>query len=169
MAASYSSISLAPAERKTFINSYRKDKEFRDAWENQDSSDKFVKMDELLYLRTQNSTLCLCVPDDYQLRTKFVASFHDPAIAAHPGIHRTFLRIVQWYYWKSMERDIHDYVSSCETCARWKHSNAKKNGKLIPIPIPEECWEVVSMGFITGLPESNGFDAIFTVVDKLSK
>ncbi|KAF1327685.1 putative retroelement, partial [Globisporangium splendens] len=126
-------------------------------------------MDELLYLRTQNSTLRLCVPDDYQLRTKIIASFHDSAIAAHPGIRRTFLRIVQWYYWKSMERDIHDYVSSCETCARWKHSNAKKNGKLIPIPIPEECWEVVSMDFITGLPESNGFDAIFTAVNKLSK
>ncbi|KAF1313294.1 putative retroelement, partial [Globisporangium splendens] len=169
MAASYSSVSLAPAERNAFISACKKDKKFRDAWENQDTSDKFVKMDELLYLRTQNNTLRLCVPEDYQLRTKIIASFHDSAIAAHPGIRRTYLRIVQWYYWKSIEKDIHDYVSSCETCARWKHSNAKKNGKLIPIAIPEECWEVVSMDFITGLPESNGYDAIFTVVDKFSK
>jgi len=40
---------------------------------------------------------------------------------------------------------------------------------MIPIPIPQECWEVVSMDFITGLPESEGFDAIMVVVDKLSK
>ena len=39
----------------------------------------------------------------------------------------------------------------------------------MPIPIPEECWEVVSMDFITGLPVSSGFDEIITVVDKLSK
>lgn len=39
----------------------------------------------------------------------------------------------------------------------------------MPIPIPHECWEVGSMDFITGLPVSEGFDAIMTVVDKLSK
>ena len=40
---------------------------------------------------------------------------------------------------------------------------------MIPIPIPEECWLVISMDFLTGVPNSNGFDAIMTVVDKLSK
>lgn len=39
----------------------------------------------------------------------------------------------------------------------------------MPIPIPEEFWEVVLMDFVTGLPGSRGFDAIMTVVDKLSK
>ncbi|KAF1315744.1 Retrotransposon nucleocapsid protein, partial [Globisporangium splendens] len=45
----------------------------------------------------------------------------------------------------------------------------RKNGRLMPIPIPEQCWQVVSMDFITGLPLSEGYDAILTVVDKLSK
>ena len=44
----------------------------------------------------------------------------------------------------------------------------KKDGKLMPIPIPEEFWEIVLMDFETGLPGSRGFDAIMTVVDKLS-
>ncbi|GMF40796.1 unnamed protein product [Phytophthora lilii] len=39
----------------------------------------------------------------------------------------------------------------------------------MPIPTPAECWEVVSMDFIMGLPASEGFDAIFVAVDKLSK
>ncbi|KAF1328302.1 Retroelement pol polyprotein, partial [Globisporangium splendens] len=144
MAASYSSVSLAPAERNAFISAYKKDKKFRDAWENQDTSDKFVKMDELLYLRTHNNTLRLCVPEDYQLRTKIIA-----------------LSMIQ-----PSQRIQVSVEHASEMC---NGTIGRKNGKLIPIAVPEECWEVVSMDFITGLPESNGFDAIFTVVDKLSK
>ncbi|GMF46067.1 unnamed protein product [Phytophthora fragariaefolia] len=48
-------------------------------------------------------------------------------------------------------------------------NSQKKKGLLIPIPAPKECWEVVSMDFITGLPVSGGFDAILVTVDKLTK
>jgi transposase InsO family protein len=40
---------------------------------------------------------------------------------------------------------------------------------LQPLPIPEKPFEVVSMDFITELPESNGYDSILVVVDKLTK
>lgn len=40
---------------------------------------------------------------------------------------------------------------------------------MIPITIPEECWEVNSMDLISGLPVSEDYDAICVVVDKLSK
>jgi transposase InsO family protein len=40
---------------------------------------------------------------------------------------------------------------------------------LMPLPVPDECWEVVGLDFITGLPISDGFDAIMTCVDRLSK
>ena len=69
----------------------------------------------------------------------------------------------------SLQSDIKEYVKTCKTCARWKHDNQRKNGLLMPIPIPDTCWQVVSMNFNTGLPISNGFDAILTVVDISSK
>lgn len=162
---SHSFIKLGHSGRMSFVKSYESDGDIQEGL----NSHKFEKIDGLVYLRTQNKVLRLCVPSDYKLRTNIISSLHDSDIAAHPGVRRTFLRVAQWYYWRNMEKDIHDYVTSCETCARWKHSNAKKNGKLVPIPIPTECWEVVSMDFITGLPESKGFDSILTVVDKLSK
>ena len=46
----------------------------------------------------------------------------------------------------------------------------RNNGVLQPLPIPDRPWQEVSMDLITGLPlTANGFDAIFTFVDRLSK
>jgi hypothetical protein len=159
----WSSFEMSAETKKLFQHGYTKDPDYKVV------SPKFMKVDGLHYVKSENKIRRLCVPNNYKLRTQILEEFHDSNIAAHPGIRRTNLRIAQWYYWKSMEADVYDYVKSCQTCSTWKHSNARKNGKLMPIPIPEACWEVVSMDFITGLPESEGHDAILVVVDKLSK
>ena len=40
---------------------------------------------------------------------------------------------------------------------------------LQPIPIPSQPFKVVSMNFIPELPESDGYDNILVIVDKLTK
>ena len=35
--------------------------------------------------------------------------------------------------------------------------------------VPDNRWQSVSIDFITGLPKSNGYDAIMTVTDRLTK
>jgi hypothetical protein len=42
-------------------------------------------------------------------------------------------------------------------------------GLLQPLAIPSQCWEEVSMDFITGLPKSEGNIVIMVVVDRLTK
>jgi hypothetical protein len=37
------------------------------------------------------------------------------------------------------------------------------------LPIPEQKWESISMDFITGLPNVQGRDCIYVVVDRLTK
>ena len=103
------------------------------------------------------------------LKTKILYEFHDAATAAHPGVRRTYMKLKQWYYWPKILETVHKYVETRETCARWKSNSQRKKGLMIPIPIPEEFWEAVSMDFITGLPVSEGYDAICFIVDKLSK
>ena len=41
--------------------------------------------------------------------------------------------------------------------------------KLHPMDIPQMKWEYISMDFVTPLPKCQGYDAIFIVVDMLTK
>ncbi|CCI10794.1 unnamed protein product [Albugo candida] len=143
-------------------------KDYAEQFQHPDSLN--VKAEGLLHFKSQMMML-VCVPNtkDNYLWTTIIACFHDFNIAAHPGSQRTFSSIAKWYDWHILNQDVRDYVRGCEKCTRWKHSKTHKNGTIIPIPIPEECWSVISMDFITGLSKSNGFDAIMTGVDKLFK
>lgn len=42
-------------------------------------------------------------------------------------------------------------------------------GFLLPLAVPNRPWEHISVNFMVGLPERNGFDKIWVVVDRLSK
>jgi hypothetical protein len=42
-------------------------------------------------------------------------------------------------------------------------------GVLRPLLVPEKPWEDISKDFVVGLPECEGFDAVWVVVDRLSK
>ena len=73
------------------------------------------------------------------------------------------------YYWPRMATTVKEYVARCNTCQRFKGSNAAPAGLLHPLETPSLLWEHISANFITDLPLSHGFDAILTVVDRFSK
>ncbi len=68
-----------------------------------------------------------------------------------------------------MRKFVNQYVDHCDTCARIKPTRHKPYGLLKPLEIPKRPWQSISMDFVTGLPESNGHDAILVVVDRLTK
>jgi hypothetical protein len=61
------------------------------------------------------------------------------------------------------------YVRSCTECQKSRTSRHTSFGVLRPLPVPEKLWEDISMDFIMGLPECEGYNAIWVVVDRLSK
>jgi len=69
-----------------------------------------------------------------------------------------------------MARYIREYVQGCEVSQRNKNLQRQPAGKLMPLPVPTEAWEAVSMNRITHLPKNaKGVTAIFVVVDKFTK
>ncbi|KAI0995691.1 Transposon Tf2-9 polyprotein, partial [Podosphaera aphanis] len=109
----------------------------------------------------------LYVPDHDQLKLHILKRYHDDPSAGHPGREKTFELISRQYHWPSMRKYIARFVRNCHTCQRSKPSNHPKSGFLRPLPIAHQPWQEISMDFVSGLPESDGFDAIMVVVDRL--
>src|ERR1041385_2934545 len=68
-----------------------------------------------------------------------------------------------------MRKDVERYVKNCHVCKRAKTERHAPFGILRPLPVPDRAWQHISMDFITGLPECEGANAIWVVVDRLTK
>jgi len=120
--------------------------------------------DGILYKGSQ-----LWVPFNESLQMNLIREVHDQPSIGHPGILRTMEIIKRNYYWPSMRKTVDRYIRNCYVCQRSKASRDKSNGLLQLLPIPEQRWQDIAMNFITGLPDSYGYNAILTVICRLSK
>ena len=109
------------------------------------------------------------VPKDSELRRQIVELHHDSQVVGHPGRWKTIELVSRNYWWPGMTRYIASYVKGCDRCNRTKTFPAKPAGKLVPTQIPKDIWEIITVDLITGLPESQGYDAILVIIDRLSK
>jgi hypothetical protein len=109
------------------------------------------------------------VPNEPEIRKAVLESRHDNPAAGHPGQWRTLELLSRHYYWAGMKRDTSKYIQACDSCIQSKPSNQVPVGLLQPIPLPMVPWLEITYDLIVGLPVSEGYNAIFTVVDRLTK
>ena len=109
------------------------------------------------------------VPPDEQLRREVLATHHDGRIAGHLGTSGTLELVGRKYWWKDVIEFTRRYVEGCHTCARNKVRNKKPGGLLQPLPVPEGPWLWTQSDFITQLPPSHDYDAIYVIADRLTK
>ena len=119
---------------------------------------------ELLYWKNR-----IVVPKDVDLIQQLLQEFHSSPIGGHFGLTRTLARVTQQFHWPDLKHDVQQFVQSCAICQQAKTLHTKPTGLLQPLPIPSQVWEDIAMDFITGLPNSYGFNTILVVVDCLSK
>ncbi|XP_019435934.1 PREDICTED: uncharacterized protein LOC109342399 [Lupinus angustifolius] len=98
-----------------------------------------------------------------------LTEFYSSLVGGHSGFLRTYKCIAGNLYWVGMKKMVQDFVKKCDVCQRQKYVATSPAGLLQPLPIPDRIREDISLDFITGLPKSKGFEAIFVVVDRLSK
>jgi len=56
-----------------------------------------------------------------------------------------------------------------DMCQQMKNCAQQPFGLLMPNKVPNRPWKIISMDLIMQLPESNGYDAICVIVDRLTK
>lgn len=111
----------------------------------------------------------LYVPASDALKLYLIREHHDTPSSGHPGRSKTHELITRRFFWPGMRKDIARYVANCHICQRSRTTRHAPFGTLRPLPVPYKPWQDISMDFVTGLPWSNGNDAIWVVVDRMTK
>ena len=109
------------------------------------------------------------VPVDRNLRADVIAHHHDTRMSGHYGENKTIERITRNYWWPTLRKDVKQYIRGCETCQRTKSRRVPLKTPLHPFDPPSQPWEVITLDLVGPLPESQGYNAILTIVDWLSK
>ena len=159
-----------------WIKGYQADRFFKTIWndarrqaQNWKADGRFIKDERgLLYFVDPDYQPRLCVPSS--LRNFILTEAHEnPMESSHAGPECLWQQLSQKFYWKRMKTDILAFARSCDVCQKTKFSNFNRFGLLIPNPIPGRPYQSVSMDFIVNLSWSGEFNAIFVIVDRLTK
>jgi hypothetical protein len=125
---------------------------------------RFHRQDGLWYVNNR-----LYIPTDTQLQYDILRSCHDTPTSGHQGISRTYEKLARSYFWPNMIESVRSYVSSCDSCQRFKPSQSSPAGLLHPLPIPEQRFQTITTDAFDMPISSDGFNRAYIIVDKLSK
>jgi transposase InsO family protein len=116
-----------------------------------------------------SKTKLICVPSS--LQNEVIQCYHDHPTAGHFGVTRTWLKLRTTCFWSGMKRAIHEYIQSCDKCARFNVRRMKPPGHLHPIEYPHGPLELISMDFWGPTPEysANGNRYVLVITDYYTK
>ena len=83
--------------------------------------------------------------------------------------------ITRDFTWPRLRKTVTDYVNSCDTYAKAKHSQYRPYRKLQTPVLAEQAWSSIALDFITKLPTSKEpltgttYDSILVIMDTLTK
>ncbi|XP_071918893.1 uncharacterized protein [Coffea arabica] len=103
------------------------------------------------------------------LSEKLIQALHASAIGGHSGQKGCWQRLKALFYWPNMKQDVIKYIQACDTCQRFKSEHVPYPGLLQPLPVPHLAWTHLTMDFIESLLESQGYDTVLVIIDRLTK
>jgi len=110
---------------------------------------------------------CLVIPPDQGLKRELMNIWHEGSINGHPGWDETIQRINKEYFWPSARIWITEYIKGCAMCQQNQNLTHHIKPPMFQIPstISVKPFSHIVMDLITGLPKSDGYDTILTIVD----
>src|SRR5579863_1737655 len=109
----------------------------------------------------------LTIPPDNILKRLILCTWHSSPAGGHLGRDETTRQITNQYHWVGAKDWIADYIRGCATCQQYKNLTHKLKTPIYRIPVPASPapFKQIALDLITGLPKSNDYDAILTIVD----
>jgi hypothetical protein len=113
--------------------------------------------------------VCLYLCKNSQLKWKVLLELHTSPIGGNSIFLKKYQMIKKDFFLEGPKIDVQNLVSKCVFFQQNKGETIKMLGLQQPLAIPIQCWEEVSMDFITGLPKSKGNIVIMVVGNQLTK
>lgn len=86
-----------------------------------------------------------------EMHQQIISAAHDPPVAGHLGVDKTYARVSREFYWPGCYKDVGDYVRRCPICQAVKPSQKGPAG-LMGRKIIEAPWQIVSSDIMGPLP-----------------
>ena len=103
------------------------------------------------------------------LRQQIIQMHYDLPSARHLGWWKTYELVSRNYWWPGITTFVKKYVTGCNMCQRIKNHPQQPFGPLVPNKVPNGPWGIISTDLITQLTESNDYNTIYVIVDRLTK
>jgi hypothetical protein len=79
----------------------------------------------------------ICVLDVSEIKEVILREAHDTLNTIHPGSTKMYRDLKGNFWWRSMKREIAEYVSRYDTCQKVKAEHQRPAGLLKPLDIPD--------------------------------
>jgi hypothetical protein len=98
-----------------------------------------------------------------------IQGYHDHKFRGHSEVWKIRKLIMHNIFWKGIIKDIQDYVKACPVCQQAKVVRSKPYGHLKQSSISDCKWSHLTMDYIEQLPESNEYNSILVIVNRVTK
>lgn len=111
----------------------------------------------------------ILVGNNPKLIEEILQAMHSSSIGDHSGFHASYHRVKHLFSWPGLKKHVRQFVAQCSICQQAKSECVAYPGLLETLKTPRKAWQVITMDFINGLPNSSSFDCIMVIVDKFSR
>ncbi len=115
----------------------------------------------------------LYVSEDLSVRKELLKRHHDDSLARHFDADKISELLDCKYYWKSMIKNVKEYIDTCDICQRVKMKRHLSYDELKSLSQLTDSWKEITMNFITDLSSSKWkkvvYDLILVIVDHYTK
>ncbi|MCG7878903.1 MAG: RNase H-like domain-containing protein, partial [Candidatus Thiodiazotropha endolucinida] len=113
------------------------------------------------------SRLQLIVPKD--MKSKILKFCHDEKSGGHFGIRKTLAKVRNGFYWAGLQKDVRNWVKSCEICCKFKSPQRTKRAPMQLVGAGQPM-ERIATDILGPLPETeNGNKYILVMSDYFTK